>query len=189
MRRAALLVLMISLLCFTGCSNSAKLEQQFEEKREEFTNAQAISFVANITANLQDNEFSCQLKCTLEDGSSVLEVLSPAEVSGTRIIVGDGETALEYQGVQLYVGNIGQEGLSPISALPMVTKALIGGFVDKMYGEKTDDYDLVVADFYESDTTTVKIWFSADNYEPVYAEIIENEVAVLRCSISQFALQ
>lgn len=187
MRRFLIPALMISLL-LAGCRGTAGTEQKIEEQRDRFAAAE-LSFTAEVTADLGSEVFECTLCCSASGDAVTVEVTAPENIAGVRAHIKGGETTLEYDGVQLVVGRAGTEGVSPVSAMPLLMSALRTGHVIRAWTEGGAKGELAAAEIYASDDCGITVWFDTAAWTPVYAELsVDGEVAV-KCNISGFTVQ
>jgi len=187
MKKIILLALMISLLVLPGCASQNTWEEELGTLREELSLAPSMAFSAEITTDLGSGEFSCTLFCERSERGITATVLAPEMLSGVRAHFGEG-VGLSYDGVLLYVGEV-PVGISPASAMPIIVRALESGFVQRLWREESGETELLVLQIYEDDETDVKLWLETDGFTPVFAEIIYNGAAILRCAISGFTLE
>lgn len=184
MRRAIVLVLMISLLLLPGCGAGEQWEERLTEKRQTF--AGCLSFTADVTADLGDSIFECTLACTYANGQAEVTVLSPELAAGICAKTGENGTTLEFDGVELVVGSLDASGLSPMSAMPLLMQAIMSGHVTKLYAEKNEDGETAAAEIYMDEEHSALVRFDAQSFDPVYAELIYEGRAVIKCAIQNF---
>lgn len=182
MRRVVLPVLMISLL-LCACGGAAA-EEALEKQRDTLAAAEEITFTAELTANLGDEVFACTLACVSTPEEVTAEVLEPALIAGVKASVRDGEATLRYEGMQLHLGDA--LGAGPISAVPLLFRALKTGHIIRAWTEKAEDGELLAAELYADDDYALTMWFDADALSPVHASISENGTELLRCEIKDF---
>ena len=184
MRRYLLPALMISLL-LSGCGG-ADAQRKIAEQHQRFADAQALSFVADVTADLGSEVFDCSLACAFEQETVTVEVLAPESVAGVRARVADGSLALEYEGLSLGVGTAGLDDITPVGAGPLLVQALRSGFLQRCWTERDGDRDLLVAQVYVSDLAALTVWYDGETLAPVHGEFSQDGAVVLRCEIRDF---
>ena len=187
MRRFLIPALMISLL-LTGCGASAGAEQKIEKQRETFAAADELSFTADVTADLGDEVFQCRLDCAAGADEVTVEVTEPELIAGIRAHLRDGETELEYENVRLSVPGIGPEGLHPLSAVPLLCKALQAGHVIRAWTEKADG-GLFAAEIFADENYGLTLWFDKSTLTPVHAELSQDGAVIITCDISNFQVR
>ena len=184
MRRYLLPALMISLL-LSGCGG-AGAERMIAEQHQKFAEAEALSFTADVTANIGDEVFDCTLACSFEQETVTVEVLAPESVAGVRARVADGSLALEYEGLSLGVGTAGLEDITPVGAGPLLVQALRSGFLQRCWTERDGDRELLAAQVYVSDLAALTLWYDAETLTPTHGEFSQDGAVVLRCEIRDF---
>ena len=184
MRRLIVPVLMISLL-LTGCDSGA-VQRKLKEQREKFAAAENISFVAELTANPGKEVFQCTVACAAAGGELTVELLSPESVAGIRARIADGQTTLEYENISLGVGTAGQDGITPVSAAPLLISALRSGFLQRCWIERDADGELLAEEVYITDAAELTVWYRSEELTPVRCEFVQEDKVILRCDIREF---
>lgn len=188
MRRFLLPALMISLL-LSGCGGNNAALRKVEEQRAKLAAAEEMHFTAEITANEGDTLFTCTLLCSATADTVQMEVLSPESIAGVRTEVKDGETALEYGDVFLGVGAAGLNGVTPVSAVPLLVSALRTGFLQRCWTERDGERELIAAEEYAADETALTIWYEREEMLPVHCDFSQEGQTVLRCEIRDFTMR
>ena len=183
MKRIALIVLAISLLLLSGCSHSE--EKEFAEFAAQLAKADTVSFNGHVTAEYSALSAQFDLAFTEHDGESEIEVLKPDIVSGVKARVKDGETSLEYEGLMLDIGNVGDTWLSPMSSLPVFFRAMKDAHLDLAW----DEDDMLVVRLVPEDDITVTVWIDSDSNTPKNAEITYNEKTAIFIDISDWEVK
>ncbi len=188
MRRAVLLALTISML-LGGCASDSGWKRQLEEKRGELRDASALSFTADISADLGESVFECSVKCTRSGGETELTVLAPELAAGITARIKDGETRLSYDGIELSVGTLKNSALTPVGCVPALLDALLEGFITGVSAEQYDGGRLLTARIYVDESSYALVWFSPDDLTPLRAELICAERMAAGCTISDFSFE
>ena len=188
MKRAILPALMISLL-LTGCGNGGAAERALEARRDTLAAAAEISFTAKTTAFFGDEVFDCTLDCVADPETVTVEVAAPDMIAGVRATVRNGETTLHYETVSLPVGHAGAEEPGPLSAMPVLVRALREGHVIRAWEETREDMPLIAAELYADDVYGLTMWFDAKTLSPVAASLRSGEAEKVKCEISKFNIK
>ena len=188
MRRFLIPALMISLL-LTGCGGAAGAEQKIEKQRDTLASAELLSFTADVTASLGDEVFLCKLDCAASADEVTIEVVEPELIAGVKARVRDGEAEVEYENVRLSVSGAGMEGLHPVSAMPILCKALKAGHVIRAWLEKEDSGELIAAEIFADETYGLTLWFEKSTLTPVHAELSEDGAVIITCDITDFKVE
>ena len=118
-----------------------------------------------------------------DENGAVVEILEPELVAGIKARVSEDTTQLEYEGVILDIGTLSDNGLSPMSALPVLVKAMREGHLDIVW---TED-DMLAARIIPSDDITVTLWLSKE-LVPLNAEISCDEKTVAFIEITDWSV-
>ncbi len=170
--RRILPLLMISLVLLCGCAD--KGEEGFNQLAQSIGEAQSVSFTAEVTAEYADKTAQFTLKLDKSSDAITVEVLKPESVKGIKARVIDGTAQLEYDGAILDIGELNDEGLSPMSALPVLLDAMQNGHIDIVW----TDGDCTAARIIPSDDISITLWLDGE-LKPTNAEIsCEEKTAV-----------
>ena len=184
MRRVLLPVLMISLVLLSGCAGGEGWEERFNQARQELAEASELSFTAEIAADMGDTVFECTLACVRDGEGTEMTVLSPDLAQGVVVRSDGGGAKLSYDGLELYVGETG--GVTPVGAVPVLTGALLDGYAESFYAETYEDTPALVTRIYISEDTHALFWLEGESLTPLYAELVQNGTAAVRCRFSDF---
>ena len=187
MRRFLMPALMISLL-LTGCG-AGGAEERLKAQREKLSAAEEITFTADITADLGSEVFDCTLDCAWTPEELTVQVSAPESITGVCTRFRDGEAVLEFGDVSLGVGTAGEEGLSPVSAVPLLTDALRSGFLRRVWRERDGERELLAAEIYVTDAAALTMWFDAETLTPLHGEFYRDGRMILRCEIRDFTFR
>ncbi len=185
MKRFVVPALMIMALLLGGCSKGG-LEKSFEEERIKWTQAKALSFTAEIVAELGDSSFECTLQCSREEEKIVLEVLQPENIAGIKAILNEDSAQIEYEGIILAVEDASMGEISPVSAAAKMMKALTQSTLTQIWTEKAQERELIVAELYISEREYVRLWFLKENFSLIHAELVSDGQCVVKCDVESF---
>ena len=187
MRRFLIPALMISLL-LSGCGENAA-ERKIEQHRDSYAAAELMSFRAEITAKWSDEVFSCTLDCGSTAEEITVEVIEPESIAGVTAHLRDGEAELEYGGVRLSVGTAGMQGLQPVSAVPLLCRALKAGHVIRSWTEKAADGELIAAEIFADENYGLTLWFDSADLTPRHAELSADGTVMITCDFIDFQVR
>lgn len=189
MRRTVLFALMISLLLLSACSTGAQDEERLSQFRMDCAQAESIAFTAVLTADLGDTVESYTVDCAAGAAETILTLRSPEMLAGIQATVTAGELALTYEGVVLGAGQITQEGLTPVSAIPAALEAIASGHLLSLWREDLDEVACIAAELSVTDATTLRLYVTEADFVPVYFELYDGEQAVLFAALEGWTLQ
>ena len=174
-------VLLLCCLLLTGCGG-AKIKESYQKFADGLNARTDLSFTAEIRAEYEDKTASFTLLYTeYADGCNV-EILSPGLVKGIRARLEKGETRLEYGSVMLDTGELDGYGLSPMSALPALVKALREGHLDACWTEDGKTVLQLIAD----DCLTATVWLESGSMTPMRAELSSYGRVRVFCTITDW---
>ena len=166
MKKLCLLVLCLALLTGCGSSREAERRQQFAE---ELSARRDLSFTADVRAEYPDKTVSYRLSYVEDDEGCMIRVLEPETIGGVSVHLGPDGAQLRFEEVSLDTGPLDRYGLSPLSALPALTRALREGHLESAWAEG----DLTVWELIAGDHLTVQVWLD-EALTPQRAELISD---------------
>lgn len=187
MRRAGLLALMISLSLLAGCASGTDWEEKFSERRAQLAAAEELSFTAKLSADLGETVFDCALRCRRTAEETEVRVLEPELAEGVTVRFANDGTHIGYGGTQLYLGQTDADIPTPAQAAPMIFRALTEGHAVRVWTEESEGEELLCAQVYAGEDSSVLLWLDADALEPEYAQIVCAGRAVISCELSDFS--
>ena len=179
MKKHLVLIPLLFTLLLSGCGNAAR--ERFEAFSRELALRDSLSFTARLTASYPDRSASFTLRYALEGEVQRVTVLAPERISGITARVEQGGTALEYDGLILDTGDLDAYGLTPMSALPLLTDALRCGHADAFWEE--DGCEAVELQI--SDHTLARVWFREG--VPCRAELQSDGRVTVACEIENWS--
>lgn len=176
-----LLPLLLSLVLLCACADTGR--EQYIRFSQTVAEAESISFTANVQAEYSDktSQFTLSYSKTA-DGESI-EVIKPDDLAGIKANTDGASLSLEYDGAMLDVGTLADAQLSPMSALPLIVRAICTGQPDISWVEG----DLTATCIIPDDDITVTLWIDED-LVPKTAEICCNERTVIFAEISDWVI-
>ncbi|MBR5533391.1 MAG: hypothetical protein IKU62_00895 [Ruminiclostridium sp.] len=138
-------------------------------------------------------EYTVDFSETEQDGLTMV-ITAPENVAGITARIADGQTALDYEGLQLETGPLNSDGLSPMDALPAFLAAMESGYMaetgSEMLGETVvlriccRDPELDPGQGLET-----VLWFDKAQKTLLLGEIRSEGITVIRSEFSAFILQ
>ena len=180
MKRFCALLLLCCLL-LTGCGGD-KVKESYQKFADGLNARTDLSFTAEIRAEYEDKSCQFTLQYSEDSRGSTVEILSPGLVKGIRARLENGSSCLEYSGVMLETGELDRYGLTPMSALPALVKALREGHMDSFWMEG----DSTVLRLIAEDTLTADVWMDSESMIPRRAELLSDGQVRVFCTISNW---
>ena len=127
-----LLALLCLLLAACGKSRGEEAVRNFAARLNE---APALSFTAGVRAEYEKKTARFTLRYEEDETGGRVTVLAPELIQGVTAHVSPGSTTLEYDTVVLDTGSLDALGLSPLSSLPVMVRAMRVGHIDSVWEE------------------------------------------------------
>ena len=165
MKRLCLCLLCLALL-LSGCGRDREAERR-EEYAEELGAQRNLRFTADVRAEYPDKTVSYRLSYAEDDEGCTIGVLEPEEIGGVSVHLGADGAQMRFEEISLDTGPLDRYGLSPLSALPALTRALREGHLESHWTEG----ELTVWELVADDHLTVQVWLN-EALVPQHAELI-----------------
>lgn len=181
LRKAALLLLFTLMLlsALTACSAKPKAAELAQTVRDSYTSADGISMNAELTANYSSRAYSFSVKYEEDDGGGTVTVLEPESIAGISARIGEDGVTLIFDGAEVFTGEVTEDGLSPVDALPVIVKAWREGAVTGTEYVKSDGAERLSVSYRITDSAALITVFDTDTYLPVSAELTRDGYTVL----------
>ena len=160
--RRALWILLLPTLLLSGCSNGAKTG--FERFRALLPDA--VHVTAELRCEYDDRSVSFTLHCDETDEGYHVSVLSPQEIAGVSVKLGAEMSQLSLDSITLDCGDLNDFGLSPVTALPTLLRALREGHAESYWTEG----DHTLCDLTFDDHVSAEVTLS-ETLSPLSAEL------------------
>ena len=147
------------------------------------SSAENISFSAHVSAQYDEKTAEFTLAYEQTNDASSISVVEPELLSGIKANLSGESLSLEYDGAMLDIGTLDDAELSPMSALPLIVRAMRDGHLEISWVEG----DMVAARVIPSDDYVVTLWIDS-GLTPRSAEISYKENMVVSAEISDWAV-
>jgi hypothetical protein len=185
MKKRLALLLMIPLLLLPGCGEREEtMQDSFDAFREAVTLAQHISTQAALTADYGDTVQSYTLAVDYDGQETVMEVIEPALLAGVKARAQWGQSSIEYDNVLLAAGELDEEGLTPVSAVPAMLQAMASGYVELLWWEEP----YIAVRLYVGEASACTLWLEPETLTPVHGEIVADGRRVLSCEFTDWEI-
>lgn len=185
MRKGLISVLTISLLLLGGCGErKAQMEEDFAAFRRTVAEAEHIGAQAELTADYGETAQDYTLSLSGDGNRVEVEIIEPELLAGVKATAERGEAALSYDGVMLGAGALDEEGLTPVSALPVILDAMADGYVELLWTEG----GYLTARLYAGEDSVCTLWLNAETLVPSAAEIASDGCTVIVCRFTDWAI-
>ena len=175
MRQKLFAALMIFPLLLAACGKRGD-----EAKVTAFCAAlqnQTVSCEAEVVSRLNGETETFALSCAESEQGSEITVRAPEMLSDVKAHVG-ADASLSFDGL---VVPVPAEGLSPLSAVPILLDALRHGHLDLVWREG----ETLTAQIIQTDDLAVRVYFSPDGL-PAAASFLDRGAETITCTITQW---
>ena len=180
MKRIAPVIMCLVLLC--GCADTG--EKEFIRFVEHTAHAEEVSFTADVRAEYDDKTARFKLRYEHDGDGSAVTVLEPDILAGIKARLTGERLSLEYEGAMLDIGTLPDARLSPMSALPLMMKAIRNGHAEITWVED----ERIAARIVPEDDYSVTLWLGS-SLVPESAEISYKERSVVFIEISDWSAE
>ena len=186
---ASALMTAFCIVLLTSCSAGKHFSETVREIQNDYNSADKISGAMSLSANYGEKVYDYRISFDLSENGGTLEILEPEEISGVIATVSDGGATLSFDGAEVYSGEILPDGLSPLSAIPVITNAWRTGLVIESVKESIDGTGCASITFRISDDVSLRTWFEIETHLPLYAELVYNGYSVITCSFDNVRVE
>jgi outer membrane lipoprotein-sorting protein len=166
MKRIIIPILLCALL-LAACGKN-RGESDFRAFSERLNKLDTLSFTAQVRAEYEHKTARFGLAYEENGSGGRITVLAPELIRGVSARVMPGSSTLEYDSVVLDTGSLDSFGLTPLSSLPAMLRAMRLGHVDSVWEEDGKTVVMLEPD----DDLRCSVWFSKGDMRPLRAELI-----------------
>ncbi len=183
-------------ITLAGCSGEGAPngDQVAIEVRSAYLSMTACEATLNLTADYGERIYEYKLSMDyVRNGETRLTILEPENVAGISARVTTEGTTLEYDGMTLETGPMDAEGLSPISAIPVLLDTIIQGYIAETSLEPWGDAELLRVVCRDPDVPVgtgreIILWFNPQGATLLQGEILSDGHRVILCSVESFSM-
>lgn len=190
MRRLLLCVpMMILLLAGCGPAETSEGEELALQIRGEYLEETPWTATAAITADYGQRVYQYELAAAWDGAETTLTLTAPETVAGMTARAAGGESFLEYDGTVLETGPLNGDGLTPVSAIPVLLETVRSGYITGItHDEEAGTLRVDCGDPEEKPGTgtEVSLWFDVDSHALVRGEISLDGFRVIQCEFTDF---
>ena len=189
MRRGSKILFLCALmLVLTSCVSSSKNAEESAKDIRTLLIDSGIVLTAEVKADYGERVYDFTL--TYDTVTGLIEVKAPEVFEGLTVTVSEEEdsTVLTYDGVELDTGPLSEDGLSPVSAIPVLIRQWREGYILESYFETWDSVNALAMRTNISDDVVSTSWFDRSTGLPVKSEIASDDQVVIQCIFSGVAI-
>ena len=181
-------------LCVCGCVGEQGDNDLTLQLRADFLSRTGCAGTMDLTADYGQRvyEYTVDFSETEEDGLSMV-ITAPEEVAGITARITDGQTALEYDGLQLETGPLNSDGLSPMDALSAFFTAMESGYMAETGSEMLGETEVLRISCRDPELDPGQgletvLWFDKAQKTLLRGEVRSDGSTVIQCEFSAFNL-
>ena len=181
-------------LCLCGCVGEQGDNDLTLQLRADFLSRTGCSGTMDLTADYGQRvyEYTVDFSETEKDGLSMV-ITAPEEVAGITARITDGQTALEYDGLQLETGPLNSDGLSPMDALSAFFTAMESGYIAETGSEMLGETEVLRIccrdpELDPGQGLETVLWFDKAQKTLLRGEVRSDGSTVIQCEFSAFNL-
>ena len=194
MRRGLLCVLMTGPVLLSACGAGGNVSPEEELAlaiRGEYLAMPGCSTQLSVTADYGQRVYEFEMDAAVTEEETVLTLTAPDTVAGITARVTEEGGALEYDGLILDTGELGPDGLSPMSAFPALLTAAGSGFITACAQEEREGETLLrvtcaAPDASPGEGVETVLWFRPDTHQLMGGEIWTEGLRVICCRCKNF---
>ncbi len=183
MPKRLLPVLAICVCLLLSACGGNDIETRYGAFSEELSQAESLSFNAALRAEYEDRSVDFTLNCQRDGSGYTVAVLEPEEVAGIKAKLDRGSSSLEFQNLILDTGDLDNRGLTPMSALPALVRAMESAHLESCWEEG----GLYAVQLIADDHLSACVWFQPETMLPIRAELISDGRVTVKCEISDWS--
>lgn len=185
-------LLLLAALC--GCVGEQSDNDLALELRGDFLSREGCSGTMDLTADYGQRvyTYTVEFSGTKQDGTTMV-LTAPEEVAGITAKIVQGQTSLEYDGVQVETGPLNSDGLSPMDALPAFLAAMESGYMAETGSEMLGETEVLRIccrdpELDPGQGLETVLWFDKAQKTLLQGEVRSDGATVIRCAFSAFIL-
>ena len=191
-RKCLICVLMTTLL-LAGCGRAGgnEAEELALAIRGEYLAMDRCAAEASVTADYGQRVYRYEMAVSAEGEETVLTLSAPETVAGLTARLSGADSRLEFDGVSVETGPLDGQGLTPVSALPVLLEAARSGYITACALEedgavlRVDCGDPAGSPGTGSETV---LWFDAATHALIRGEVSVDGFRVILCEFDGFTM-
>lgn len=190
-RKQLLCVPMMTLLLLTACGSGGgnQTEELALTIRGEYLEAAGITAMVDITADYGQRVYQYTMEVAWTPEETAMTLTAPDTVAGITARVTGKDSRLEFDGLVLETGPLNEDGLTPVSAVPVLLEAVRSGYITACTLE--EETGLLRLDCGDpegtpgSGTETV-LWLDTTTHTLVRSELLVDGFRAILCEWTDF---
>ncbi|MCL2546653.1 MAG: hypothetical protein FWE06_05590 [Oscillospiraceae bacterium] len=176
------------LLLFPACNVGGEAVPRLHEF---YGSMRYATMDARVRADFGDRVVEYLLRYNLSLEEESVEVLEPSELAGIRVVLHEGGSILQFDGLSLETGALPGTGLSPLEAVPFAVQTWREGHI-VAYGTEnafgTQAIRAVYASTHGGIEHRMVVWFDVETMHPLRSETYVDGANILTITFLQVEL-
>ena len=178
-----------------GCaSGEQNAEQRAARIQKQYASVAAVSGVCTVQADYGERVYDFTLSFTWNGEETAVEVLKPENIAGVRVTVGADGSQLEVDGVSVETGPLGEENLTPLTAVPRMMKELREGYLAQSTEDTLEERACLRADFRDPEKEPgegieASLWLDEGTGAVLQGELYADGRRILICGFDSFQIE
>ena len=174
-------LLCLLLLPLSGCA-AQKEQKLLDDFSAALNQRQDVALVASLRAVYDDGSFDFRLQYREGPEGPVVTVMEPEELEGLSVTLREDGSLLHYGELHLETGDLDEEGLSPLTALPLLLESLRHPCAQSFRQEG----GLLVVSLVPDDERQLDVYFEQETMTPRRAEIVSEGKLRIACEVESW---
>ena len=181
MKRFCPIIVCLLLLPLSGCA-ARKEQKLLDDFSAALSRRQDVAVVAQLRAVYDDGSFDFRLQYREGPEGPEITVLSPQELEGLSVTLREDGSLLHYDQLHLETGDLDEEGLSPLTALPLLLESLRHPCAQSFRQEG----DLLAVSLVPDDERQLDVYFEQETMTPRRAEMVSEGRLRIACEVESW---
>lgn len=185
----SLLPVLAAIILLQSCSGGVEDEDILAEFRDSLGESPEMLFAADIRADYGDRLFDCSVSFSGFVDGGTITVSAPELIAGVTVELRDGGATLEFDGAEVYTGEILPDGMSPVDAIPLILSTWRDGLATETVRETVEGEECLSVLFRVDDRVTSRTWIPVKTLLPLRSEIALDGYTVIGVDFRDMKLQ
>lgn len=195
MRKSVVICVLMMTLVLTACGGGKgdAARELALTIRTAYVSAGGCTGRLELTADYGQRVYTYTVDLTVSGEETVLTLTAPEEVAGVTARVRGTDSWLEFDGTVLETGPLSDDGLSPLSAVPVLLDSARSGFMDSCTLEQLGERETLRVLCRDpgkqpGEGRQAVLWFDPDSGVLIRGEILMDGYRVITCECLEFTL-
>lgn len=185
MKKCISLVVVLTLLMFSGCGNDSDVVDGVVSLRNKVLSSVSCSFIADVTVDYGESLYSFSANCCLDSENNMeITILEPSSIAGIKASITAESGKLTFDEQVLLFETVADGQIAPVGMPWLLMEALRGGYIS-MCSSQAAGVFARIDDSYKGTNFCLDLRLDNQNM-PVSAEIIWEGKRIVSMTIMDF---